>query len=252
MESVIGRLRHRVVSAQQAVRPAHAGGREPDLACRSAHGQGRTRVQPRLRRPDVRLQPVRPLPRSPAPTRRRSSTSSASAAPSPTASTRPTSTYQRQLGNLRLDFPTHEIAFFAQDTWKLRPNLTINYGLRWEGASNPTPEANNEFMLDALQRRDVPDRGTTVDPTQIPDQWNPVRSARRLRVGSWPTTAARSSAATAASTTRARRRSCWAAPMNNFRVPAGDLSLQLPAHGAGEQPQQHRLQAAAADRHRPQ
>ena len=60
-------------------------------------------------------------------------------------------TYLRQLGNLQLEFPTDEIAFFAQDAWKIRPNFTINYGLRWEGASNPTPEANNDFMLNALQ-----------------------------------------------------------------------------------------------------
>ena len=135
--------------------------------------------------------------------------------------------YQRQIGNLRLEFPTQEIAFYVQDNWKVRPNLTINYGVRWEGAANPTPEANNDFMLDALSGVTFPNRGTTVDPTQIPDQWkqwgprvgfawdvaNDGRTVVRGYTGIYY---ARSPAL------------LYAAPMNNFRVPAGDLSPQLP------------------------
>ena len=136
-------------------------------------------------------------------------------------------TYQRQLGNLRLEFPTQEIAFFAQDNWKLRPNLTINYGVRWEGAANPTPEANNEFMLNALRNVTFPNRGMTIDPTQIPDQWNQwgprvgfawdvANDGRTVVRGYSGIYYARSPAL------------LYAAPMNNFRVPAGDLSVQLP------------------------
>jgi hypothetical protein len=36
-------------------------------------------------------------------------------------------------------FAQHEIALFAQDTWKPRPNLTVNYGLRWEAQIQPDP-----------------------------------------------------------------------------------------------------------------
>ena len=135
--------------------------------------------------------------------------------------------YQRQIGNLRLEFPTQEVALFAQDNWKVRPNLTINYGVRWEGAANPTPEANNEFMLNALRGVTFPNQGMTVDPTQIPDQWkqwgprvgfawdvsNDGRTVVRGYTGIYY---ARSPAL------------LYAAPMNNFRVPAGDLSPQLP------------------------
>ncbi|MBA3317732.1 MAG: TonB-dependent receptor [Gemmatimonadales bacterium] len=31
----------------------------------------------------------------------------------------------------------HELALFLQDSWKPRPNLTVNYGVRWEAQINP-------------------------------------------------------------------------------------------------------------------
>ncbi len=135
-------------------------------------------------------------------------------------------TYLRQLGNLRLDFPTDEIAVYAQDSWRLRPNLTMNYGLRWEGVANPTPEANNDFMLNALRGVTFP-LGRTVDPTQIPDQWNQwsPRVGFAWDAGSDGRTVVRGYSGLYYARTPAL---LYAAPMNNFRVPPGDLSLQLP------------------------
>ncbi len=43
----------------------------------------------------------------------------------------------RNVGNQ--SFAQHEIALFLQDTWKPRPNLTVNYGLRWEAQVQPDP-----------------------------------------------------------------------------------------------------------------
>ena len=80
-----------------------------------------------------------------------------------------TAFYLRQIGNLETEFSTDELAFFAQDSWRMTRDFTFNYGLRWEGTFNPTPAADNEFMLNALRGFQFP-IGRTVDPTQIPDQ----------------------------------------------------------------------------------
>ncbi len=43
----------------------------------------------------------------------------------------------REVGNQ--SFAQHEIAAFIQDSWKPRPNLTLNLGLRWEAQVQPDP-----------------------------------------------------------------------------------------------------------------
>ncbi len=35
--------------------------------------------------------------------------------------------------------PQHDFSVFIQDNWKATPNLTVNYGLRWEGQKEPDP-----------------------------------------------------------------------------------------------------------------
>lgn len=140
-------------------------------------------------------------------------------------------TYLRQLGNLQLAFPTNEVAFFVQDAWKVRPSLTITYGVRWEGAANPTPDANNDFMVNAINGVTFP-VGVTTDPTQIPDQWNQWAP----RVGfAWDATGdGRTVVRGFTGLYYARTPALlMAGPMNNFRVPAGDLSLQLPLAAPG-------------------
>jgi Carboxypeptidase regulatory-like domain/TonB-dependent Receptor Plug Domain len=137
-----------------------------------------------------------------------------------------TANYLKQLGNLELSLATDELAFFAQDAWRVTPALTLNYGIRWEGAFNPTPQANNDFMLTALNGFTFPS-GRTVDPTQIPNQtsqfgprlgfaWTPDAEGRTVVRGYTGLYYARTPML------------LLAAPMNNFRVPPGDLSVQLP------------------------
>jgi hypothetical protein len=142
-----------------------------------------------------------------------------------------TATYTKQLGNLELGLSTDELAFFVQDAWKVAPSFTLNYGLRWEGAFNPTPEVNNDFLTNALNNFTFP-LGRTTDPRQIPDQltqygprlgfaWDPAKNGRTVLRGFTGIYYARSPML------------LWAAPMNNFRIPPGDLSVQLPLNAPG-------------------
>src|SRR6185312_12256990 len=78
-------------------------------------------------------------------------------------------TFLRQLGNLQASYSTDEMAIFAQDSWRVRPNLTLNYGLRWEGQYNPSPEANNTAMIAKVTKAGVFPSGHLADPTQIND-----------------------------------------------------------------------------------
>ena len=137
-----------------------------------------------------------------------------------------TATYLKQLGNLALKFSTDEVAVFAQDSWRVTPRLTINGGVRYEAGFNPTPEANNDFMLNALRGVTFP-LGRTVDPTQIPNQtkqlaprlgfaWDVAGDGRTVVRGHTGLYYARTPGL------------LLAGPLNNFRVPAGDLSIQLP------------------------
>jgi outer membrane receptor for ferrienterochelin and colicin len=77
--------------------------------------------------------------------------------------------YARQIGNLQTDFVNKELAFFAQDSWRVTPKFTLNYGLRVEQQYNPDPEATNTQIINVVQNTAFPIRGTGFDPTQVPN-----------------------------------------------------------------------------------
>src|SRR5262245_27009634 len=79
-------------------------------------------------------------------------------------------TLAQQIGNLSAAFSGDEFAFFAQDAWRIRPNFTLNYGLRFEAQFNPAPEATNTDLVNIIrQYKSLIGNGRGVDPHFIRD-----------------------------------------------------------------------------------
>ncbi|MDZ7639965.1 MAG: hypothetical protein U5J83_17235 [Bryobacterales bacterium] len=134
--------------------------------------------------------------------------------------------YFRQIGNLLADFKVDLLAGFVTDSWRVSPSFSIDYGFRWEGQYNPTPDANNATLVNAMQGFTFP-RGAQVDPTQIRDAtdqfmprfgftWSPNKPGKRFVL--------RGQTGIFYATTPLI---VMAGPTNNFRTPAGDLSVTI-------------------------
>ncbi|HVR99558.1 MAG TPA: TonB-dependent receptor [Thermoanaerobaculia bacterium] len=88
----------------------------------------------------------------------------------------------------RADFAQEELALFVQDQWFIRPNLTLQAGVRWESLDNPndpilnpytTPNANGSFPLNA----EIPDTDNQLSP-RLGLSWAPdEKTAIRFSVG---------------------------------------------------------------------
>jgi hypothetical protein len=135
--------------------------------------------------------------------------------------------YLRQIGNLQADMSSDEIAVFAQDAWRIWPNFTLNAGLRWEGQYNPNPEANNTTVLGDVLEGKYPIGRAGVDASQIPDslnQWGP-----RLGFAWDPWSDGKTVVRAFSGIFHARTPLLiFAGPINNFRLPPGDVSVTLP------------------------
>jgi hypothetical protein len=133
--------------------------------------------------------------------------------------------YRRQIGNLLLKADQDEWAFFGQDSWRLRSNFTLYYGLRYEAQLNPQPEVNNTAVYNTVANFAFP-RGR-IDPARIPDNtdqvmprigfaWDPFGQSKTVIRANFGLYYARTPLL------------LMAGPLNNFRIPPGDLSIQLP------------------------
>lgn len=61
------------------------------------------------------------------------------------------SSYQQAFGPLGFTFDTNDVAFFAEDSWKILPRLTLNLGVRFEYEQLPKPFLPNPNVLNTLK-----------------------------------------------------------------------------------------------------
>jgi hypothetical protein len=81
----------------------------------------------------------------------------------------------KAFGNPRISVPTNQQAYYFQDSWKVRPNFTLDYGVRYE---YQPPDASNVLAFPAINRNTL----LTSDPNQrVPVQ--PYRNAWGPRLG---------------------------------------------------------------------
>ena len=81
----------------------------------------------------------------------------------------------KQFGNPRISVPTNQQAYYFQDSWKLRPNFTLDYGVRYE---YQPPDAENVIPYPAINRADALNM-----PFQTRVEVKPYRNAWGPRLG---------------------------------------------------------------------
>jgi hypothetical protein len=138
------------------------------------------------------------------------------------------SRYLRQIGNGLLTLDSKEAAAFIQDSWRLRPNFTLSYGLRYEYQILPQPDTSNAAVTNLVLNANLPIGH--VDPRIIDNQmkqfaprlgfaWDPWKDGKGVIRGYSGIFYARFPLLS------------LAGPLNNFRTPPGDLRVSLPFSG---------------------
>lgn len=138
----------------------------------------------------------------------------------------PSVRYTRNVGNGLASLSSNEFAVFAQDAWRILPNLTFNYGLRYEAQFFSEPDTSNTALTNLVLNTAFPLGG--VDPRVIPDLTN--QFAPRAGFAYDPFSDGKTAIRGFGGIYYARTPLLTlAGPINNFRTPPGDVQLQLPS-----------------------
>jgi len=90
--------------------------------------------------------------------------------------------FRQGFGRADVDFWQQDLAFYVQDTWKLKRNLTVNYGIRYEAQFQPTPDEPNPNLPQSDQ---IPDDTNNFGPRLgiAWDPWDDGKGVVRVNAG---------------------------------------------------------------------
>lgn len=141
-------------------------------------------------------------------------------------------TYSHQIGNMQAAFNMHQIAFFAQDQWRIHRQFLIDFGVRYETQINPQPDSSNTDLVSRIQGFQFP-LGMRVDPTVIrnsTNQWMPRAGFAWTPFENRLRTVVRGHAGIFYASTPMV---LFADPVTNFRTNPGNVSLLLTSTANG-------------------
>lgn len=139
--------------------------------------------------------------------------------------------YAVNIGNGDAKMAMDAMSVFGQDSWRITPRLTLNFGFRWEGYWNPSPDVTNATLYNLVKGSALPLLGgKTTDPANIPDNLKQLMPRIGLAWDPWGNgkTVFRANTGIYYAQTPLL---LFSTPIANFRSTANDLLVTLPFTG---------------------
>jgi hypothetical protein len=92
-------------------------------------------------------------------------------------------TFVQGVGNPHDEFTNNTLGFFAQDQWRIKPNLTLNYGVRYDVEFLPTFPASNSIAAAAQTAlgitQGIPRDNNNIAP-RVGIAWDPFKTGKTV------------------------------------------------------------------------